>query len=122
MTDYSSEYDDALTRYSAEEDRFHRPENYEKISGAGKGKSLWAGANDWESGWTWAGIHDDKDEEAARTGDSECDPVKWLSVNHDNCPGCKGTLDANGRKDAKECYEYGKGVVNKWAKKTGRGK
>jgi len=90
---------------------FHKPENYDKIRDVGEGKELWAGANDWESGWTWAGIHNQS------TKNKELDePIAWININHKSCPGCKGELNAYSRIKVKQCQEYGKDKVEQWLK------
>lgn len=91
--------------------KFHRPENYEKINDLPGDKELWAGANDWESGWTWAGIYPKGDDAGYKST-----PEKWIEIDHSKCPGCKGTLDASSRTDGKACQEYGKGQVEEWIK------
>jgi hypothetical protein len=83
------------------ENRFYRPENYDKIKNLSNGRELWAGANDWEDGWSWAGIH--------QKGSKE--PFKFLRIDHSECP-CKGTLKS---KD-KSCMDYAKKQVIKWVK------
>jgi hypothetical protein len=83
---------------------FHRPENCDKIADLAGGKELWAGANDWESGWTWAGIH-------AHDADRDSEPEKWTEIDHADCPHCKGELNAY---PGKECMAWSKGRVKKW--------
>lgn len=83
---------------------FHRPENYDRIDAAHRGKGvLWAGANDWEDGWTWAGLHDPSDTH----GDN---PLTFIQIDHKDCPGCHGDR-ARSRKDAKLCADYGREQV-----------
>ena len=90
---------------------FHRPENYDKIRDLPNGKELWAGGNDWENGWTWAGIH------VKGSHRGEDDPEKWVNVDHAKCPGCHGDNDPTGRTERKACIDYGKRCVLEWIKK-----
>lgn len=86
-------------------DRFHRPENYDKIRDLPNGRELWAGANDWEAGWTWAWVQ--------KKGADE--PEQFLRVDHAACPGCKGTGEDSSAKADSLCVRYGKKRVAEWA-------
>lgn len=90
---------------------FQRPENYDHVRDLDGGESLWGGANDWESGWTWAGVHAADDEK----GES---PGRWVNISHADCPGCKGTLNAAYGKSGRACQEYAKGEAEKVLGKT----
>lgn len=99
----------ALTRESkAAAKRFHRPENYDKIRDLPGGRELWAGANDWEAGWTWAWVQH-------TGGDKSAEPAEWIEVDHSECPGCKGTGEDSSAKADSLCVKYGKLQVNRWA-------
>lgn len=83
---------------------FHQPENYDKVEDLPGGRALWAGANDWEVGWTWAWIKD-KDGKI----------VAWKEVDHKDCPACKGDPDnADRRPKSTECQAYAKKDVKDW--------
>ncbi|WP_439627502.1 phage portal protein family protein [Gemmata sp.] len=111
--------DAAAKRFSAADgDRpkeFSRPENYEKIKDLPGGAELWAGANDWEDAWTWAGIH------GSGTSARDDDPVQWLHIDHANCPACRGTVEAP-RKNRGECQEFAEDAVDRWLRKQKQGK
>ena len=101
----------------SEPKRFYRPENYEKIKDLKGGKELWAGANDWESGWTWAGIHAAGLAHQQRSKSNE--PEKWTEIDHADCPHCKGELNAYG-KTGRGCYSWSKDRVEEWLKSKSR--
>lgn len=81
----------------ARAEKFQRPENYEKIKNVPGGRELWAGANDWEDAWTWAGIH-------PRNSNGKSEPQRWIHIDHADCPACNGTIDGGGL----ECRQYAK--------------
>ncbi len=92
--------------------RFHRPENYDKIRDLPGGRELWAGANDWEAGWTWAWV--------VPTGgnkreDGPVEPEAFVNVDHSDCPGCKGMNEDSSSKANSLCVKFGKAAVEKWA-------
>lgn len=94
--------------------KFQRPENYDKIRDVKGGKELWAGGNDWESGWTWAGTHDgSRDKDGYIT-----DPGEWVNISHKKCPGCQGDLNAGSREDKRACQDFAKAQVEKWLETT----
>lgn len=86
---------------------FHRPENYDKIADLGHGRQLWAGANDWESGWTSAWITTDQ----AAHGE----PLAWIDVDHSQCRGCGGDPGNEHPEDEEACLRFSKQQVMKWA-------
>lgn len=101
-------------------ERFHLPENYDKIKDLPNGKQLWAGANDWESGWSYAWIQDKKSPD---NGHSRVDtsPTSFIEIDHSKCPGCHGnnSNDEDGpanREEELACQAYAKSQVAKWAK------
>lgn len=92
--------------------RFFRPENYDKVRELPDGRELWAGANDWEAGWSWAWVQ----------SPDAAEPDEWIEVGHEGCPGCGGH-NSNGGEfpagDDKKCQEFAAGRVEKWARRTG---
>lgn len=95
---------------------FHKPENYDKIVDLPDNKELWAGANDWENGWSWGWI-------ARCLGGRHGKPEIFVRVDHSKCPGCKGENGEpySDKKKLAECREYAKKIVFDWAsEKTGK--
>lgn len=93
---------------------FHRPENFEKIKDikAEQGEFYVAsGANDWETGVTWAAVY---------PKDAPCsygDPPRvWIEIDHADCPACHGSADAP-YDDQKECWAFGEKVVKDWVRR-----
>ena len=84
---------------------FHRPENYDPVADMPRGRKLYAGANDWEAGWTWAWVQ--------RDGDGE--PEEFFRVDHSDCPGCKGGDTNVSAADDRKCVAHGKAEVRAWA-------
>ena len=102
--------------FSADSKRFFKPENYDKIEELPNGRELWAGANDWECGWTWAWL-----QPKGMKNDGE-EPEAFLRVDHSKCPGCHGDPDEMHSKGEKECIKFAKDKVEEWAKKQGEKK
>jgi uncharacterized protein (TIGR02996 family) len=100
------------TQFARDTKKFSRPENYDKIQDLPDNKELWAGANDWECGWTWAWIDSGKKD---KDGNRE-EPEKFLEVDHSKCPACHGDPDSLTRKTEKQCQEYAKQQVSDWLK------
>lgn len=93
---------------AAADGRFFRPENYDKVRDLPDGRELWAGANDWEAGWTWAWVQN-------KAAGSATDPAEYTRVDHAACPGCKGTGEDPSAKADSLCVKHGKAQVDKWA-------
>lgn len=98
-----------------EEERFRCPENFDKIKDLKGGLELWAGANDWEVGWTWAAIYP-KGTDGRK---QRLTPKKWLKVDHSKCV-CGGHSDTSDCKerDTKECRDTAERQVLDWAKEV----
>lgn len=94
--------------------KFRPPENFDKIRTFKDGTELWAGANDWESGWTSAAVFP-----KGANGRDGAVPLRWTDVSHAGCPGCKGSLNEPHRKAGRVCYDWGQKQVEAWARGEG---
>lgn len=94
--------------------KFHKPENYDKVKDLPEGRELWVGQNDWESGTTWGWV---QKKESGRDGN----PIAFINVSHDDCPGCRGELDADYTGDAKKCNAHGRRKIDEWLKGLKKG-
>lgn len=94
--------------------KFSIPENYDKIADLSDGKQLWAGANDWEDGWSAAWIQAPK--EFPRWNGEP--PEKFLMLDHKECPACHGKNDTSESDKAtgRDCRDWAKKQVMAWAK------
>lgn len=93
---------DKPKRYS----KFCKPENYDPLKDLGP--DVMGGANDWESGLSWVWL----------TKDGEEKPSQWHQIDHADCPGCKGTLNAGGQDSCRDCNEYGMQKAKEWVAKA----
>lgn len=86
--------------------KFCVPENYDSVYNLPGGVVILAGANDWESGWTWAG--------AGAKGSKANRPAVWIEIDHTECPGCHGEVGDGSAHTGKACADFAKAVVADW--------
>lgn len=101
---YAPEQTKAVFGYEGKSlDKFHKPENYDKIQDLPGGLEMWAGANDWGCGWTWVWL--------MKPGGKE--PVKYQKIDHSQCV-CKNDPDEMKTALEKQCLAYGKEQAFRW--------
>jgi hypothetical protein len=94
--------------------KFHKPENYDRIRDLPDGREFWAGANDWECGWSRAWIQG----KGQKVGYGHAPPEKWIEIDHSKCPGCKGENSTGEvkKEDEQACISFAKEQAEQWLK------
>lgn len=91
-----------LDRLIARRNPFPRPENYDRESTySNQHMDVGVGANDWECGLRYVGIH--------RPGQLEREPEVWFEISHAKCPYCKG--DEPATEDRDKCCAWARAVL-----------
>lgn len=103
---------DRLCKKADVDHKFPRPENYTRSKTySNDNMDVGIGGNDWDSSAYIVGIH--------AKGALDKEPPCWFTVDHSECKGCRGKLDAGNPEDLKVCQAFSHDVIRDFFESAG---